>query len=126
MKRKMILFALVLLAASSHVYAQDAAFQTQLIGKWKEQTAGGKEGSILNITAVDPSTGQLQGKWTPPTGPAAGKEFNVIGWVSWAKPLPDLDNVIVVSFSVNLTAYGSLTSYSGFLKENKIITLSHN
>jgi hypothetical protein len=130
MKRRMILFALIFLVAwgygSSHVYAQDTSFQTKFIGKWKEQTAGVKEGSILNITAVEPATGQLQGKWIPPTGPAAGKEFEVIGWVSSAKPIPDVENVIVVCFSVSLTTYGSLTSYTGFLKDNKIITLSHN
>jgi hypothetical protein len=130
MKRRMILFVLIFLVAwgcgSTRVDAQDNSFQSKFIGKWKEQTAGVKEGSILNITTVEPATGQLQGKWIPPTGPAAGKEFDVIGWVSSVKTIPDLDNVIVVSFSVSLTTYGSLTSYTGFLRDNKIITLSHN
>jgi len=34
--------------------------------------------------------------------------------------------VIVVSFSVSLTTYGSIATWTGFLKENKIIASSSN
>jgi len=78
------------------------------------------QGAVLNITSVDPDTGFLKGKWIPPSGAAGGKEFEVVGWVSSAQPREKLDNVITISFSVSLTTYGSITSYTGYFKDNKI------
>src|SRR6267378_2339306 len=63
---------------------------------------------------------RLSGKWIPPSGPAGGKEFEVIGWVSSAPPRDKAHNVITISFSVSLTTYGSITSYTGYFKDNKI------
>ena len=78
------------------------------------------EGATMTITSVDSVTGQLKGKWFPPSGAAGGKAFDVIGWISSAPPRDKLDNVITISFSVSLTAYGSITSYTGYFKDNKI------
>ena len=106
--------------------AQDTSIPVKFVGKWTEHTAGVKEGATLNITSVDPATGQMKGKWIPPTGAAAGKEFDITGWVSTlATPDKQLDHVIV-TFSVSLTTYGSVTSYTGFFKDDKIIVLSQN
>jgi len=99
---------------------------SKFVGKWTQHTAGVKEGATMSITSVDPTTGQIKGNWIPPTGPAAGKEFDLTGWVSSAAPIEKADNVIVVSFSVSLTTYGSVTAFAGFLKDNQIITLTHN
>ena len=80
----------------------------------------------MNITSVDSATGLMRGKYIPPSGAAGGKEFDVIGWVSSAPPVDKADNVIVVSFSVSLTTYGSIANWTGYLKENKIIASWHN
>ncbi|HYX30034.1 MAG TPA: c-type cytochrome [Pyrinomonadaceae bacterium] len=101
--------------------AQDASLTTKLTGKWIQHYTGmSLQGAVLNITSVDPATGLLKGQWIPPTGAAAGKEFEVVGWVSSAPPREKLDNVITISFSVSLTTYGSITSYTGYFKDNKI------
>ena len=111
--------------SSSRIDAQDASLQRKLIGKWTNQNET-KGPAVINITAVDSATGQLKGKYSPPSGAAAGKEFDIIGWVSSAPPAANRDNVIVVSFSVSLTTYGSIATWTGFLKDNKIIASSSN
>lgn len=105
--------------------AQDASMQSTLIGKWTNQNET-KGPAIINITSVDSATGQLKGKYSPPSGAAAGKEFDVIGWVSSAPPVANRDHVIVISFSVSLSSYGSIATWTGFLKENRIIASSSN
>src|SRR5882762_5629993 len=121
-KRLLLLASCVVVAGSlSHSDAQDTSLQTKLIGKWTQHYTGmSLQGATLNITSVDTVTGQLKGKWVPPSGAAGGKEFDVIGWVSSAQPREKLDNVITISFSVSLTTYGSITSYTGYFKDNKI------
>ncbi len=116
---------LIGLCDSSRSRAQDALAQTKLIGKWTNQNET-KGPAIINITSVDPATGQLKGKYSPPSGAAAAKEFEIVGWVSSAPPVANRDHVIVVSFSVSLTTYGSIATWTGFLKENKIIASSSN
>ena len=105
--------------------AEDTSMQSRLIGKWTNQNET-KGPAIINITSVDSATGQLKGKYSPPAGAAAGKEFDVIGWVSSAPPVANRDNVIVISFSVSLNTYGSIATWTGFLKENRIIASSSN
>ena len=105
--------------------ARDDSMQSKLIGKWINQNET-KGPAVINITAVDAATGQLKGKYSPPSGAAAGKEFDIVGWVSSAPSVANRDNVIVVSFSVSLTTYGSIATWTGFLKENKIIASSSN
>ena len=105
------------------VYGQntDSGVRQKLIGKWTQHYTGmSLQGATLNITAIDSVTGALKGQWIPPTGGAAGKEFDVVGWVSSASPRENLNNVITISFSVSLTTYGSITSYTGYFKNNKI------
>jgi hypothetical protein len=111
--------------SSSHIDAQDASMQSKFIGKWTNQNET-KGPATINITAVDSATGQLRGKYSPPSGAAADKEFDIVGWVSSAPPLVNRDNVIVVSFSVSLTTYGSIATWTGFLKDKKIIASSSN
>ncbi len=90
-------------------------------GKWTQHYTGmSLQGATLSITSVDPVTGQLKGTWTPPSGAAGSKEFEVVGWVGSAPSREKLDNVITISFSVSLTTYGSITSYTGYFKDNKI------
>ena len=111
--------------SSSRIDAQDASMQSKLIGKWTNQNET-KGPATISITAVDSATGQLKGKYSAPSGAASGKEFDIVGWVSSAPPAANRDNVIVVSFSVSLTSYGSIATWTGFLKDNKIIASSSN
>ena len=98
-----------------------------LIGKWIQEMVGARTGgAIINITAVDPATGQITGKYIPPSGPAAGKEFNVTGWVSSAPRQQNADNVVTVAFTVSLSSYGSISSETGYLKDGKIFAMWHN
>ena len=111
--------------ASQRSDAQDVSSQSKLIGKWTNENET-KGPAVINITSIDSATGQLKGKYYPPSGAAAGKEFDLVGWVSSAAPVANRDNVIVLSFSVSLRTYGSIATWTGFLKENKIIASSSN
>src|SRR5437868_5004712 len=128
-RKTLCLFAGCLLAAlvigPFRAGARDDSMQRKLIGKWTNQNEA-KGPAVINIMAVDAATGQLKGKYSPPSGAAAGKEFDIVGWVSSVPPVANRDNVIVVSFSVSLTTYGSIATWTGFLKENKIIASSSN
>ena len=111
------------ICSSSRIAAQDASTAVKLIGKWTNQNET-KGPATIKITAVDSATGQLKGKYSPPSGPASGKEFDIVGWVSSAPPAANRDNVIVISFSVSLTTYGSIATWTGFLKDDKIVASS--
>src|SRR5438477_13091591 len=114
----------VVLAAGE---AADISLATKLTGKWKQEMVGARtSGAIINITKVDPTTGQITGKYIPPSGPAAGKEFNATGWVSSAPLQEKADNVVTVSFTVSLSTYGSISSETGYLRDNKIFAMWHN
>lgn len=107
--------------------ADAASLPAKLIGKWTQEMIGARTcGAVINITAVDPATGQITGKYIPPSGPAAGKEFNLTGWISSAPPQEKADNVITVSFTVSLATYGSISSETGYLENNKIFAMWHN
>ena len=123
MKKKVVLLAccVIVLSSVSSSQVPTTSTQVQLLGKWTQHYTGmSLQGATLNITSVDSVTGQLKGKWTPPSGAAVGKDFDVVGWVSSAPPREKLDNVVTISFSVSLTTYGSITSYTGYFKDNKI------
>jgi avidin family protein len=116
---------LLLLTISITAHAQDAALRNKLIGKWANQNQA-KGAAILNITAIDSQTGQVRGKYVPPSGAAAGKEFEVVGWVSTLPPKDKLDNVVALSFSVFLSTYGSIASWTGYLRDNTITAMWFN
>jgi hypothetical protein len=118
-------------AASAADYSKrarpiDPSIRTALLGKWTNPV----DGLVVDIQAIDPVTGELRGKEWPssasrPGSSPAGTEHDVIGWVSGAPPRPDLDNVVTISFSTSLFEYGSLPSWSGFLRDGKIVTMHY-
>jgi hypothetical protein len=118
-------FVVAGVCSSVRTVAQDTSLRTKLTGKWTNQNQA-KGGATMDITSVDSATGQIKGKYIPPSGPAGGKEFDVIGWVSSAPPRDKQDNVIVVSFSVSLTTYGSIANWTRYMKDSKIIASWHN
>jgi len=123
MKTRLLLLVccFAVIGSLSQSQAQDTSIPAKLTGKWIQHYSGiSLEGANLIITSVDSLSGRISGKWIPPSGPAGGREFEVIGWVSSAPPREKADNVITISFSVSLTTYGSITSYTGYFKDNKI------
>ena len=128
-KKTLTIFSVAFLglcfASSSRINGYENSLQTKLIGKWTNQNEA-KGPAVINITSIDSETGQLKGKYLPPSGAAAGREFDIVGWVSTAPTVANRDNVIAISFSVSLSTYGSITTWTGFLKENKIIASSSN
>jgi hypothetical protein len=126
-KRLLLCFCLVVISVSSvsRAFGQEASIQSRLVGKWTNQNET-KGPTTITITSIDSVTGQLKGKYIVPSGPAAGKEFDIVGWVGFAPPRANADNVVVVSFSVNLATFGSIATWTGFLKDNKIIASSTN
>lgn len=113
--------------SSAAAEPQDTSLGSKLVGKWTQEMIGARTGgAIINISAVDSATGRITGKYIPPSGPAGGKEYDVTGWVSSAPPQDKADNVITVSFTISLSAYGSISSETGYLKENKIFAMWHN
>lgn len=106
--------------------ALDKSLAEKLVGKWKQEMIGARTGgAIISITAVD-AMGRISGKYIPPSGPAGGQEFDLIGWISSAAPQEKADNVITVSFTVSLSTYGSISSETGYLRDNKIFAMWHN
>jgi hypothetical protein len=99
----------------------DPAIQTQLVGKWTNPV----DGLVVEITAVDLASGQIKGHVSPPTGPAAANEHDLVGWVSAAPPREKFDNVTPITFSTTLYEYGTLPAWSGFIKDGKIVTMHY-
>src|SRR5215472_16589163 len=121
MRSLLILLTFAYLYPPAPVQTPAASWQSKLIGKWTQHHVGmSLQGATFSITSVDAATGELRGKWIPPTGPASGREFDVVGWVSSAPARENLDNVITISFSVSLTTYGSITSYTGYFEDDRI------
>jgi Avidin family len=118
---------LIWVGTSSIALAEDSSLPAKFLGKWKQEMVGARTGgAVIDITAVDAATGRVTGKYIPPSGAAAGKEFDLAGWVSSAPPMEKADNVITVSFTVSLSTYGSISSETGYLKDNKIFAMWHN
>jgi len=117
----------VLFSLGSGIAAtSDNPLAEKLVGKWKQEMIGARTGgAIISIKAVD-AIGRISGKYIPPSGPAGGQEFDVIGWISSAAAQEKADNVITVSFTVSLSTYGSISSETGYLRDNKIFAMWHN
>lgn len=99
----------------------DPSIASRLVGKWTNPV----DKLVIEITAVDLTSGQLRGKVEPTTGPAAANEHELTGWVSAAPPRADFDNVVPVSFSTSLYEYGTLPAWAGFLKGDTLVTMHY-
>lgn len=106
---------------SKRVMALDASVAKQLIGKWTNPV----DHVIVEITNVDLTSGSITGKEWPTTGLAKGDEHDVVGWMSGAPVKADYDNVVPVTFSTTLFEYGTLPSWSGFLRGDTLITMHY-
>src|SRR5438093_1055827 len=76
-------------------------------------------GLVIEISSIDLASGQIRGKVSPTSGPAAANEHELIGWVSAAAQKESYDNVVPVTFSTTLYEYGTLPVWAGFLRDDK-------
>ena len=101
--------------------ALDPAVKARLLGKWTNPV----DGLVIEISSVDLVSGQIRGKVSPTSGPAAADEHELIGWVSAAPPKEPWDSVVPVTFSTTLYEYGTLPVWAGYLREDKLITMHY-
>ncbi|HSY05037.1 MAG TPA: hypothetical protein VK803_03765 [Steroidobacteraceae bacterium] len=106
---------------SRRAQAVEPAVQGRLIGRWTNAV----DGLIIEISSIDPLSGQIRGKLSPSSGPAAANDHELIGWVSAAPRKEALDNVVPVTFSTTLYEYGTLPVWAGFLRDDKLITMHY-
>lgn len=99
----------------------DAALKSRLLGKWTNPI----DNLVIEISSIDLASGQIRGKVSPTSGPAAADEHELIGWVSAAPQKESYDNVVPVTFSTTLYEYGTLPVWAGFLRDDKLITLHY-
>ena len=122
----LLLFSQAASAAGSLDYSKraqelDKSIETSLLGKWTNPV----DHLVIEIDSVDLVSGKLSGKVSPPTGPAAANEHELVGWVSAAPAREGSDTVVPVSFSTTLYEYGTLPSWAGYLKGGQIVTMHY-
>jgi hypothetical protein len=78
-----------------------------LVGEWVNE-----QGSILEITNIDSSSGKITGSYKSSSG-TSGKSFPLIGWVNYQVPQQAADNAVVVCYSVHWGRHGSVTTWNG-------------
>lgn len=106
---------------TKRLVALDPSIEAALIGKWTNPV----DHVIIELTSVDLKSGEIKGKEWPTSGLAKGNEHDLVGWVNQAPAREGFDNVIPVSFSTTMFEYGTLPSWSGFIKDGKIVTMHY-
>jgi hypothetical protein len=107
---------------SKRAQALDPALQARLIGKWTNPV----DSLVIEITSVDLASGQIRGRVSPTSGPAAANEHELVGWVNAGPAVNEkFDTVIPVTFSTTLYEYGTLPAWAGFLREDKLVTMHY-
>ena len=101
--------------------ALEPALKTRLLGRWTNPV----DGLVIEISSIDLASGQIRGKVSPTSGPAAANEHELIGWVSAAAQKESYDNVVPVTFSTTLYEYGTLPVWAGFLRDDKLVTMHY-
>ena len=118
------LLSAVVLAAPDYgkrIQVLEPSLKSRLIGKWTNPV----DNLVIEISSIDLTSGEIRGKVSPTSGPAAADEHELIGWVSAAPPKESYDNVVPVTFSTTLYEYGTLPVWAGFLRGDKLITLHY-
>ena len=98
----------------------DPAIRSALVGRWTNPL----DHLIIEITDVELTSGKLAGTLSPTSGLAAGDQHELTGWVSDAPERKDSDHVVPVSFTTTLYEYGTLPSWTGYLKDGQLVTTS--
>jgi hypothetical protein len=103
------------------IQALEPAIQARLLGKWTNPV----DGLVIEISSVDLASGQIKGRVSPTSGPAAADEHELTGWISAAPQKDSFDNVVPITFSTTLYEYGTLPVWAGFLRDDKLITMHY-
>jgi hypothetical protein len=91
--------------------APDDSLAGKFVGKWTQEMIGARTGgAIINITAVDQATGRITGKYIPPSGPAAGKEFEAL---TIAMSISSMPLGPIESRSISISMWRAACSYDG-------------
>jgi len=106
---------------AKRLQALEPALKTRLLGRWTNPV----DGLVIEISSIDLASGQIRGKVSPTSGPAAANEHELIGWVSAAAHKESYDNVVPVTFSTTLYEYGTLPVWAGFLRDDKLVTMHY-
>jgi len=106
---------------AKRVQVLDPGLRTRLLGRWTNPV----DGLVIEISSIDLASGQIRGKVSPTSGPAAADEHELIGWVSAAPQKEPFDNVVPITFSTTLYEYGTLPVWAGFLRDDKLITMHY-
>jgi len=56
----------------------EPAMKARLLGRWTNPV----DGLVIEISSVDLASGQIKGRVSPTSGPAAADEHELIGWIS--------------------------------------------
>jgi hypothetical protein len=99
----------------------EPALKTRLLGRWSNPV----DGLIIEISSIDLVSGEIRGKVSPTSGPAAADEHELIGWTSAAPRKESYDNVVPVTFSTTLYEYGTLPVWAGFLRGDQLVTMHY-
>ncbi len=106
--------------SGSNAATQTPSTPTTLVGTWTNGNPD-KGAATMKITSVDQASGEIRGTYAHPSGAEMGKEFGVVGFVSSAPPVAKQHNVTVVTFSTSLTTYGSVATWTGYVRDNTIV-----
>jgi hypothetical protein len=107
----------LLFAASVVFFGQTAANKVlaadPLLGQWQNQV---DKPSTLTITAIDNAAGMVRGMYQDGS---TGVQGPVVGWVlDPSNGQAEGDNVTVLSFSARLQKIGSVTGWTGYLRND--------
>ncbi len=99
------------------------------VGDWQNQIK--PKPSTLTISSVDWKTGTLSGSYLSPSG-TSGQGVPLVGWVNKAaSPPSNMDVGIAMAFSVQWGAYETITSWTGYCRNDPetgtptIVTMWH-
>ena len=98
----------------------DPSIRSALVGHWTNPL----DHLVIKIEDVDLTSGKITGSLSPSTGLAAANAHELVGWVSDAPKRKDADHVVPVSFTTTLYEYGTLPSWTGYLKDGQLVTMS--
>src|ERR1700730_15313577 len=73
----------------------EPALKTSLLRRWTNPV----DGLVIEISSIDLASGQIRGRVSPTSGPAAADEHELTGWGSAGPQKESFDNVVPITFS---------------------------
>jgi hypothetical protein len=114
-----VLVAAILLSGATRAVAAGPTCSS-MAGVWHNQL-----GSTLTIASVDSTSGRVEGSYVSPSG-TQGQARPLLGWTNSQAPkkrcpsdAKEQDNIKAISFAVHWGPYGSITSWTGYCRDEK-------